>query len=163
MRRGGKIAAIGSFATAEEAALCIARAVAGGAGGGAGCSGSSDGLKYLGLKYLGGRGARADVFHPGMKVNGSIHVGVVGYKLCSSVEFVQGGPLPPRPGPLAPTAMSSAAPGEKRPLDSDEASWTPALSRKLQKKAKHRLAKGLGTLRVRTCGCEPLISSCRCT
>ena len=39
-------------------------------------------------------------------------------------------------------AMSS----EKRPLDSDEASWTPALSRKLQKKAKHRLAKGLGTL-----------------
>ena len=35
---------------------------------------------------------------------------------------------------------------EKRPLDSDEASWTPALSRKLQKKAKHRLAKGLGTL-----------------
>ena len=50
------------------------------------------------------------------------------------------------PVPLAPTAMSSAAPGEKRPLESDEASWTPALSRKLQKKAKHRLAKGLGTL-----------------
>ena len=45
--------------------------------------------------------------------------------------------------------MSSTAPsaGEKRPLESDDASWTPdKLSRKLQKKAKHRLAKGLGTL-----------------
>ena len=35
----------------------------------------------------------------------------------------------------------------KRPADSDEAGWIPdKLSRKKQKKAKHRLAKGLGTL-----------------
>ena len=35
--RGGKHAYLGSFANAEEAALSIARAVAGGAGGGVGC------------------------------------------------------------------------------------------------------------------------------
>ena len=35
----------------------------------------------------------------------------------------------------------------KRPADNDEAGWIPdKLSRKKQKKAKHRLAKGLGTL-----------------
>ena len=34
VRRGGKQVHLGSFATAEEAALCIARSPAGGAGGG---------------------------------------------------------------------------------------------------------------------------------
>ena len=37
LRRGGKPVSLGYFANAEEAALSIARAVAGGAGGGVGC------------------------------------------------------------------------------------------------------------------------------
>ena len=57
-------------------------------------------------------------------------------------QKLSAGPLPSVPA-VRPRRRAMS----KRPADSDEAGWIPdKLSRKKQKKAKHRLAKGLGTL-----------------